>query len=368
VTLEHILIFTLGLATAGLLGVPIIRAVWNRAVRLTYHKIKANSPFTHMEIEAQMSAERARNAAAIRKLERDLAQTRQAETTLRIEIGRLQSSYSAANAERNAAAETIQELENSVASLNGRMIAKEEHLARLRSELREADRKLNDARAAYDALQLETADAMATADVLRMNKLAHQYSAEDKAHTNQHKKLVPAAQSATYAEEQSQAQKLMLDVIDTLKSKLNETEAERDEAIRQKDNAEAEARHYAMIYETSSGKSRIAQLETEKRTLEEQVQNLHKKLHIESEKSSQGDLLKAIENLAIEVTAREAANANEEHKINQALEKAPPKGLAIRIRQARDRMTHNAPGNDRASKRPAMPDALEKMMQDASVQ
>ncbi|GGA57599.1 hypothetical protein [Pelagibacterium lentulum] len=66
---ENIMFFALGFFGAGLIGMVVGTAVWNRAVRLTKRRIEAATPVTLNEFRADKDKLRAVHAVEIRKLE-----------------------------------------------------------------------------------------------------------------------------------------------------------------------------------------------------------------------------------------------------------------------------------------------------------
>ncbi len=126
--------FTLGLLTAGLLGLMIAPAVWRRAVRLTRSRIERSVPLTLAEIQADKDQLRAEFAMSTRRLEMSVERLKEKAAEQLIEINRKRELISRLTNEHTGRADTLKRLESHEAELRERLRAKEESLANTTAE------------------------------------------------------------------------------------------------------------------------------------------------------------------------------------------------------------------------------------------
>jgi DNA repair exonuclease SbcCD ATPase subunit len=136
--------FTLGLLTAGLLGLMVAPAVWRRAVRLTRARIERSVPLTLSEIQADKDQLRAEFAMSTRRLEMSVERLKEKAAEQLIEINRKREMISRLTSEHTGRADTLKRLEEHEGELRERLRAKEEALANTTAELSNLEVRLTE--------------------------------------------------------------------------------------------------------------------------------------------------------------------------------------------------------------------------------
>jgi len=179
---EPLLYAALGFLTASLVALFLGRALWNRAVRLTTHRIMRRLPLSRDEIVASRDLMRAEQAIEHRRLERLANVMRQRMTQSMADIGRrdsanfaLRTALGEANAkiaegqEREAAAhKTIEELKGAIANFEAKVAQFEVRLAEVQRSNKQLEKERTELIQLADARRLEVATTNAQAQELRL--------------------------------------------------------------------------------------------------------------------------------------------------------------------------------------------------------
>jgi chromosome segregation ATPase len=150
--IENIMYFALGVLVAGLLGLVIMPAVWQRAVRLTKKRIEAATPITMAEFRADKDQLRAEFALSTRRLEMNVEALRRRLADQLRDINRRKSEMGGMKGERDSHLAIVRELEEREAELRRRILELEKDGADLSQKLRMRDREF-----AEKVTQLESA-------------------------------------------------------------------------------------------------------------------------------------------------------------------------------------------------------------------
>lgn len=133
--------FLLGLLAAGFIALLVIPAIWHRAVRLTHQRVENERPITITEIAAEKDKLRAEGALSTLLLEKNIVQLRDKANEHLITLNTKQHAFNALNAERDEKNTIIAELENREYDLRNSLLLKEEKLAQVSANLRNAQRE-----------------------------------------------------------------------------------------------------------------------------------------------------------------------------------------------------------------------------------
>ena len=141
---EKIMFFALGFLAAGLVGIAVGSAIWNRAVRLTRRRIEAATPVTLTEFRADKDRLRAEFAIALRKREMRIEALREKLTNQIVALDRAATELSALSAERDDQFQAIEAFQERERELVARIRDLERDGAALAARLRQADIDLAD--------------------------------------------------------------------------------------------------------------------------------------------------------------------------------------------------------------------------------
>ena len=150
--IESIMYFVLGALAASLLGLVIMPAVWQRAVRLTKKRIEAATPITMAEFRADKDQLRAEFALTTRRLEMNVEALRRRLADQLRDINRRKSEMGGFKGERESHLAIVRELEEREGELRRRILELEKEGADLAQKLRMRDREF-----AEKVTQLESA-------------------------------------------------------------------------------------------------------------------------------------------------------------------------------------------------------------------
>jgi chromosome segregation ATPase len=150
--IESIMYFALGVLVASLMGLIIIPAVWQRAVRLTKKRIEAATPITMAEFRADKDQLRAEFALTTRRLEMNVEALRRRLADQLRDINRRKSEMGGMKGERDSHLAIVRELEEREGELRRRILELEKEGADLAQKLRMRDREY-----AEKVTQLESA-------------------------------------------------------------------------------------------------------------------------------------------------------------------------------------------------------------------
>ncbi|HQZ14005.1 MAG TPA: hypothetical protein PK286_14065 [Devosia sp.] len=150
--IENIMYFALGVLVAGLVGLIVMPAVWQRAVRLTKKRIEAATPITMAEFRADKDQLRAEFALSTRRLEMNVETLRRRLADQLRDMNRRKSELGGMKGERDNHVTIVRELEEREAELRRRVLELEKEGADLNQKLRMRDREF-----AEKATQLESA-------------------------------------------------------------------------------------------------------------------------------------------------------------------------------------------------------------------
>lgn len=138
---ENIMYFALGLLVAGLIGLIIMPAVWQRAVRLTKKRIEAATPITMAEFRADKDQLRAEFALSTRRLEMNVEALRRRLADQLRDINRRKTEFGGMASERQNHMQIVRELEEREQELRRRILELEKEGADLAQRLRMRDRE-----------------------------------------------------------------------------------------------------------------------------------------------------------------------------------------------------------------------------------
>jgi chromosome segregation ATPase len=150
--IENIMYFALGLLVMGLVGLVVMPAVWQRAVRLTKKRIEAATPITMAEFRADKDQLRAEFALSTRRLEMNVEALRRRLADQLRDINRRKTELGGMKGEREQHVAIVRELEEREGELRRRVLELEKESADLAQKLRMRDREY-----AEKATQLEAA-------------------------------------------------------------------------------------------------------------------------------------------------------------------------------------------------------------------
>jgi chromosome segregation ATPase len=138
---ENIMYFALGLLVAGLLGLIVMPAVWQRAVRLTKKRIEAATPITMAEFRADKDQLRAEFALSTRRLEMNVEALRRRLADQLRDINRRKTEVGSMKGERDSHLTIVRELEEREGELRRRILELEKDGADIAQKLRMRDRE-----------------------------------------------------------------------------------------------------------------------------------------------------------------------------------------------------------------------------------
>ena len=150
--IESIMYFALGVLAASLLGLILMPAVWQRAVRLTKKRIEAATPITMAEFRADKDQLRAEFALTTRRLEMNVEALRRRLADQLRDINRRKSEMGGLKGERESHLAIVRDLEEREGELRRRILELEKEGADLAQKLRMRDREF-----AEKVTQLESA-------------------------------------------------------------------------------------------------------------------------------------------------------------------------------------------------------------------
>lgn len=139
--IENIMYFALGVLVTGLLGLIVMPAVWQRAVRLTKKRIEAATPITMAEFRADKDQLRAEFALSTRRLEMNVEALRRRLADQLRDINRRKTEMGGMKGERDNHLAIVRELEEREAELRRRILELEKEGADLNQKLRMRDRE-----------------------------------------------------------------------------------------------------------------------------------------------------------------------------------------------------------------------------------
>src|SRR5262245_39941056 len=142
--IENIMYFALGLLVAGLLGLVVMPAVCQRAVRLTKKRIEAATPMTMAEFRADKDQLRAEFALSTRRLEMNVEALRRRLADQLRDINRKKTELGGMKGERDNHLQVVRELEEREAEARRRILELEKEGADLAQKLRMRDRELGE--------------------------------------------------------------------------------------------------------------------------------------------------------------------------------------------------------------------------------
>lgn len=138
---ENIMYFALGVLVASLLGLIIMPAVWQRAVRLTKKRIEAATPITMAEFRADKDQLRAEFALSTRRLEMTVEALRRRLADQLRDMNRRKTELGGMKGERDNHVQIVRELEEREGELRRRVLELEKEGADLAQRLRMRDRE-----------------------------------------------------------------------------------------------------------------------------------------------------------------------------------------------------------------------------------
>ena len=216
---EPLLYAALGFLTASLVALFMGRALWNRAVRLTTHRIMRRLPLSRDEIVASRDLLRAEVAIEHRKLERQANIMRQRMTQSMADVGRRDAAIVGMRATVEDARAKVTDAEERVAAAKRTIEQLKSETSTLRSKLAKAEGGLN----ANDRAHAKFVDERAG-----LMKLAEDRRAEATAAMNQ------VAQTKLVIFELEEQIKKSKSEIQELQKKLETARTERTDAEKQR--------------------------------------------------------------------------------------------------------------------------------------
>ena len=292
---ENIMYFALGLLVAGMLGLIVMPAVWQRAVRLTKKRIEAATPITMAEFRADKDQLRAEFALSTRRLEMNVEALRRRLADQLRDINRRKSEVGSMKGERDNHLTIVRELEERETELRRRILELEKEGTDLAQKLRMRDReyaeKVTQLEAARESMRGNTPRAFAfdgkalsgdyNADVdelLQMLEIERKRSnfleTQNRTLIGQLESSDKRTASATAAAAEMRASLAKREeAAETVSSELIEAEAR---------IADAESRVNEILAETSkaveTGEQQRSQLLAEKLSLEDELESLRLKV------------------------------------------------------------------------------------------
>jgi hypothetical protein len=155
--IQAVMIFALGLLTAGLIALLVTPAIWRRAMRLTRARIEASLPMTRSEISAEKDQIRAGFAIANRRLEMDAGRLKEKLTAELIEVSRKRDEVARLERDKAELAATITTLEARAAELGAELGGADQRLADVRAEVAARDLALAERASALEAVEARLA-------------------------------------------------------------------------------------------------------------------------------------------------------------------------------------------------------------------
>jgi chromosome segregation ATPase len=209
---EPLLYAALGFLTASLVALFMGRALWNRAVRLTTHRIMRRLPLSRDEIVASRDLLRAEQAIEHRRLERlsnvmrqrmtqsmaDIGRRDATNFALRTSVGEASAKLMTAEAREAATQKTIEQLKAEAAALKNRLAQTESGLNETQRGHKKLDRERTELVQLADTRRAEVAAATAeTAQMrLKVSALEKQLDATARELADLHGKIGQSTQAA----------------------------------------------------------------------------------------------------------------------------------------------------------------------------
>jgi len=162
--IEPIMYFGIGFLFAALIGLIVIPLVHGRAVRLTVRRLKAATPLSMAEIQADKDQLRAEFAMSTRRLEMSVEQLKTKTTSQLAELGKKGDAINRLKMELGEKTATIFALEARDKALRDQLRATEDEVAAKTSIMHDAERTLSDKQAELARLVGELDDRSARAD------------------------------------------------------------------------------------------------------------------------------------------------------------------------------------------------------------
>lgn len=298
--IENVMYFALGVLVAGLLGLIVMPAVWQRAVRLTKKRIEAATPITMAEFRADKDQLRAEFALSTRRLEMNVEALRRRLADQLRDINRRKTELGGIKGERDNHQQIVRELEEREGELRRRILELEKESADLSQKLRMRDREYVE-----KVTQLESARETIRGNVPRTfafdgKSLSGDYNADV---DELMQMLEVERKRATFLETQNRTLIGQLETSDKRTSDATAAAAEMRASLAKRDDAattvntelieaeariaDAESRVNEILAETTktveAGDQQRGQLLAEKLSLEEELEKLRiKVLTVES--------------------------------------------------------------------------------------
>ncbi|HSM20390.1 MAG TPA: hypothetical protein VK844_08485 [Hyphomicrobiales bacterium] len=142
--IETAMFVAAGFLVASLLALMLAPVQWRRAVRLTEKRVRALTPLSMAEIQADKDRLRAEHAQQLRKVENALERLKEDNALRRAEIARATETANLATAEALTNAQTVAELEEETEDLRQNLIHAENNAKANLSALKKAQRRFAD--------------------------------------------------------------------------------------------------------------------------------------------------------------------------------------------------------------------------------
>lgn len=162
--IEPIMYFGIGFLFAALIGLIVIPLVHGRAVRLTVRRLKAATPLSMAEIQADKDQLRAEFAVSTRRLEMSVEQLKTKTTSQLAELGKKGDAINRLKMELGEKTATIFALEARDKALRDQLRATEDEVAAKTSIVHDAERTLSDKQAELAKLVGELDDRSVRVD------------------------------------------------------------------------------------------------------------------------------------------------------------------------------------------------------------
>ena len=292
---ENIMYFALGLLVAGMLGLIVMPAVWQRAVRLTKKRIEAATPITMAEFRADKDQLRAEFALSTRRLEMNVEALRRRLAEQLREMNRRRSESGGMKGERDSHLQIVRELEEREGELRRRILELEKEGADLAQKLRMRDREYAEKVSQLEAARETMRGNMPRAFAVDGKALSGDYNAD----VDELLQLLEIERKrSTFLETQNRTLISQLESSDRRSTDATAAAAELRASLAQKDDATAEAnselieaeariadaesRVNEILAETSKvveiGEQQRSELLAEKLSLEEEMERLRVKV------------------------------------------------------------------------------------------
>lgn len=171
---ETAMLVIAGFLAAGLLALSLAPLLWHRAVRLTERRVRASTPLSMAEIQADKDRLRAEFALRQRHLENAIEKLREDNARLRAEIARASDMAKLNAAEALTNARTVSDLEREMEELRQKLIHAESDAKAHLNALKKAQSRISEPGKELEEARREALEARLLADEQKVKIVALQ--------------------------------------------------------------------------------------------------------------------------------------------------------------------------------------------------